>query len=110
MLRDHLVSTYLLLKQWGNPDVVCKAGMFHALYERADGMRACNWQETRPLLQAAFGEEVEELIFLFPTAHASIYREDGLLHAPLDSDLYLTCFVSVSATTVVNVTGLQAVG
>lgn len=35
MLRDHLVSTYVLLKQWGNPDFVCKAGMFHALCEWA---------------------------------------------------------------------------
>ena len=40
-------------------------------------MRACNWVEARPRLQAAFGADVEELIYLFPSAHASIYREDG---------------------------------
>lgn len=59
-------------------------------------MRACDWRATRPLLQKAFGEEVEELIFLFPSAHASIYREDGLLHAPLGKDFTVTCFATVS--------------
>ncbi|KAG2435459.1 hypothetical protein HYH02_011959 [Chlamydomonas schloesseri] len=92
MLRDHLISTYLLLKQWGNSDTVCAAGMFHAIYERADGMQACDWRQTRPLLQGAFGKEVEELIYLFPSAHASIYKEDGLLHAPLGRDFTLVDF------------------
>lgn len=32
MLRDHLISSYVLLKQWGLPKHVCAAGMFHAVY------------------------------------------------------------------------------
>ena len=66
--------------------------MFHAIYERADGMQACDWRETRPLLQKAFGTDVETLIHFFPSAHASIYRENGLLHAPLGKDIELIDF------------------
>ena len=36
-LRDHFVSCYLLLEAWGNPHVLCAAGLFHAVYQRGDG-------------------------------------------------------------------------
>jgi len=82
-LRDHFLSCYLLAREWGNPDHVCVASLFHALYQRGDGMRAVDFTEYRPLLQEKLGEDVEELIYLFPSAHKSVLLEDGLLMAPI---------------------------
>eukprot|EP00960_Hanusia_phi_P044902 756896-Hanusia_phi.AAC.2 len=86
-LREHFISCYVLLEQWGNPKEVVEAGLFHALYQRGDGMRAVNADETRPMLQEKLGKDVEELIYLFPSAHKSAYEPDGLLHAPLGQEV-----------------------
>jgi len=94
MLRDHLISCYVLAKQWGMSEKACNACMFHALYERADGMRAADYRTTRPKLQAAFGDAMEELCYYFPSAHASIYREDGLLHQALDKPVQMIDFAT----------------
>lgn len=92
MLRDHLISTYLLLKAWGEEEFCVNAGMFHAVYERADGMRTVDFKVARPVFQKAFGKDTEELMFLFPSAHKSIYKPNGLLHAPLGSDFEIIDF------------------
>jgi hypothetical protein len=82
-LRDHFVSSYLLAKQWGNPQDVVEASLFHALYQRGDGMQAVKAADMRESLQKRLGKDVEELLYLFPSAHKSAYEPDGLLHAPL---------------------------
>ena len=60
-LRDHFVSCYLLLEAWGNPHVLCAAGLFHAVYQRGDGMRAVDAAKMRPVLRQRLGEEGENL-------------------------------------------------
>ena len=32
VLIDHLTATYSLLKDWGNSEPVCMAGLFHSIY------------------------------------------------------------------------------
>lgn len=86
-LYDHFLSSYILAKAWGNPQHVCDAAIFHALYQRGDGMRAVDFKEFRPKLQDKLGEDVEELIYLFPSAHKSALLPDGLLNGDVGGDL-----------------------
>ena len=82
-MRDHFVACYVLLESWGNPPHVCLAGLLHAIYQRGDGLRAVDANEMRPKLRKKLGERVENLLYLFPSAHKSAYDRMGLLHAPL---------------------------
>lgn len=86
-LYDHFVSCYIISKEWGNPEFVNVASLFHALYQRGDGMRAVDFAEYRPKLQQKLGKEAEELIYLFPSAHKSVLLADGLLMAPVGEDI-----------------------
>lgn len=86
-LYDHFVSCYLISKEWGNPEAVNVANLFHAVYQRGDGMRAVDFNEYRPKLQKLLGKEVEELIYLFPSSHKSALLADGLLMAPVGEDI-----------------------
>ena len=86
-LYDHFVSCYLISKEWGNPEFVATANLFHALYQRGDGMQAVSFAEYRPILQEKLGKDVEELIYLFPSSHKSALLADGLLMAPLGGDI-----------------------
>lgn len=86
-LYDHFVSCYLISKEWGNPEFVNVANLFHALYQRGDGMRAVDFNEYRPKLQEKLGKDVEQLIYLFPSAHKSCLLADGLLMAPVGADI-----------------------
>ena len=86
-LYDHFVSCYLISKEWGSPEFVSVANLFHALYQRGDGMRAVDFNEYRPKLQEKLGKDVEQLIYLFPSAHKSALLADGLLMAPVGEDI-----------------------
>ena len=86
-LRDHFLSCYLLSREWGNSDAVNIANMFHALYQRGDGLQAVDFREYRPKLQERLGKEAEELIYLFPSAHKSVLLENGLLIASIEGDI-----------------------
>jgi hypothetical protein len=86
-LYDHFVSCYVLSKLWGNSEVVNNANLFHALYQRGDGMRAVDFNEYRPKLQKRLGKDVEMLLYLFPSAHKSALLPCGLLHADLGEDI-----------------------
>ena len=86
-LYDHFVSCYLISKEWGNPEFVNVANLFHALYQRGDGMRAVDFNEYRPKLQEKLGKDVEQLIYLFPSSHKSCLLADGLLMAPVGGDI-----------------------
>lgn len=86
-LLDHFVSCYILAEKWGNSKTVQDAAIFHALYQRGDGMRAVDMDEYRPYLKEKLGEDVEQLIYLFPSAHKSALLENGILIAPVGGDL-----------------------
>lgn len=86
-IGDHFVSCYLVLKEWGNDEDVCAAGLLHAAYQRGDGLQAVDASEMRPIWKEKLGERCEELVYLFPSAHKSAFASDGLLHAPLGSPI-----------------------
>jgi hypothetical protein len=89
-LYDHFVLWYLISKEWGNPEFVNVANLFHALvYQRGNGMRmkAIDSNEYQPKLQVKLGKDIEQLIYLFPIAHKCCLLADGLLMAHVGDDI-----------------------
>lgn len=64
-LFDHLRGTYGLLKEWGNPEPVCLAGLFHSIYGTNAFTRQSLPAQQRERLQEAIGRDAEELAWAF---------------------------------------------
>lgn len=69
-LKDHLIGTYQLLKNWGCSSVVCDAGLYHAVYGtqpmKALGLPHKPYRESdRPAIQSVIGKKVEALVYLY---------------------------------------------
>lgn len=64
-LFNHLVGTWSLLRHWGEPEFVCDAGLFHAVYGTAHYHSRSLSQNHRSHLQALIGMESERLCHLF---------------------------------------------
>ena len=64
-LFTHLVGTGTLLAQWGNPNPVWVAGMFHSNYGTSAFSKARIGHESRPYVASIIGSEAEQLTFLF---------------------------------------------
>lgn len=64
-LAQHLKGTYMLLREWGNSEPVCLAGLFHAVYGTAGFPAALLSLDKRSDIAAAIGDEAEELVYLY---------------------------------------------
>lgn len=64
-LFDHLLGTYNLLIQWGQPQAVCLAGLFHSIYGTNAFLRQSLQASQRAELQVVIGIEAEALAWLF---------------------------------------------
>ena len=64
-LAQHLKGTYVLLREWGNSEPVCLAGLFHAVYGTAGFPEALLSLDKRSDIAAAIGDEAEELVYLY---------------------------------------------
>jgi len=64
-LAQHLKGTYVLLREWGNSEPVCLAGLFHAVYGTAGFPAALLSLDKRSDIAAAIGDEAEELVYLY---------------------------------------------
>lgn len=62
---EHLEGTAHLLRQWGNDEALCLAGLFHSIYGTQDFEHQSLGYEKREKLREAIGEEAEELAYLF---------------------------------------------
>ena len=62
-LFEHLLGTYLLLKEWDQPEPVCLAGLFHSIY--GTNVFALPLPMQRTEVKEAIGAEAEELAWLF---------------------------------------------
>jgi hypothetical protein len=64
-LLEHLLGTEQLLRTWGSSEVLCLAGLAHAVYG-TDGFAPHLLElEERHLLTAAAGSEAEALVYLY---------------------------------------------
>ena len=69
-LESHLLGTYALLNEWGNPEPVCDAGLFHAVYGtqpmKALGIPHNEYSESdRPKIRSIIGADAEALVYLY---------------------------------------------
>lgn len=64
-LKAHLIGTYDLLAQWGNPAEVCLAGLFHSVYGTRTFRSQVMSTNARCQLRASIGQYAEQLVFIF---------------------------------------------
>lgn len=68
-LIGHLCSTYQTLQEWGNPQHVCVAGLFHSAYDPTPAHTALRPRQDREVLARLLGADAEELAWLFDSAN-----------------------------------------
>jgi hypothetical protein len=64
-LRDHLIGTFNLLKEWGNDRDVCLAGLFHSIYGTEVYTLQSAQLSERDTIRGAIGARAEELAYYF---------------------------------------------
>jgi SM-20-related protein len=64
-LFDHLKGTHDLLRNWGNPEHVCNAGLFHSIYGTQHFRKQSVPFTERPTVRALIGAAAEYLTYLF---------------------------------------------
>jgi hypothetical protein len=62
---DHLVSTAKLLRAWGCPEVMCLAGLFHAIYGTESFEYPKLQMITREAIREVIGVDAENVAWLF---------------------------------------------
>jgi len=70
-LLDHLVATEDLLRSWGCPEDLCRAGLVHATYGTDGFAPFLVPPDDRTPLAAAAGPEVEEIVYLYASCDRS---------------------------------------
>jgi hypothetical protein len=64
-LLQHLQGTYEVLEQWGCSKALCLAGLYHSVYGTEVFQTTTIPLDAREKVQAAIGEEAEEIAFLY---------------------------------------------
>jgi len=64
-LMDHLLGTYRLLEQWGNPHLICLSGLFHSIYGTKYYQANTISLESRGEIQSLIGAQAEQLVYYF---------------------------------------------
>lgn len=84
---DHLVSTGSLLREWGCPEPVYLAGLFHAIYG-TEGFRYDNIRSlARETVRSVIGPDAERIAWLYGIATGdSLGSQITLLSAPIISN------------------------
>ena len=109
-LERHLHGTERLLREWGNRDAVCVAGLYHAVYG-TDGIRGClTGLDTRDVVARVIGDEAESIAYLYgacdrerfhrrigtPAQHAFVDRFAGCEYPIGDGALRDFCEITVA--------------
>ena len=64
-LLSHLKGTRDLLRKWGNPEALCNAGLYHAVYGTAGFEPALLDVKDRGAGAALLGEDAERIVYVF---------------------------------------------
>jgi hypothetical protein len=88
---EHLTGVYGILKERGNPEYVCLAGLFHSIYGTNSFKKNAvpRTEAGRALVQGLIGREAEVLVFLFCTSNRpqAFINNTGGWDAPVLRDL-----------------------
>lgn len=72
VFKSHLIGTFSILGQWGQPSDIARTGLFHTGYS-GDLFQFSRWdpmsEKDRSQLRLIIGEEAETLTWLFGTLH-----------------------------------------
>lgn len=79
-LEKHLQGTYDLLKNWGNDDYLCCAGLYHSVYGTAGFNDQLVGLEQRDEIAQVIGSQAEELVYLFAACDRK-YTYNQIKHA-----------------------------
>jgi hypothetical protein len=77
-LMEHLIGTYEILRSWGCDDSICIAGGLHSIFGTNKFLFSCLSVGDRPNVRSLFGENAEELIWLFCTLNRPKAIENGV--------------------------------
>lgn len=83
-LLDHLTGTADRLRAWGNPPVICHAGLFHSIYGTQSFKIQTVPLDRRAEVAALIGPEAERLAYLF-----CVSRRRELWTGPPGEDLQI---------------------
>ena len=88
---DHLVGTAVILKEYGAPDYLVDAGLFHSIYGEASSRNVPkNIYLTREELVGIIGKDAEKIVFEFSCIESP--RTENIFNYPesqLKKDLIL---------------------
>lgn len=75
-LIEHLEATYKLLKQWGAPEALCDAGLYHAAYG-TDGFDPNVVQlSRRNEIASIIGQSAEAIVYLYCACDRNVVFSD----------------------------------
>ncbi|MDJ0838406.1 MAG: hypothetical protein QNK37_17950 [Acidobacteriota bacterium] len=72
-LTEHLIGCYNLLKEWGNTEDICLAGLFHSIYGTESYPLTTISAERRLEVKQVIGEKAENLVNLFCRSERSSF-------------------------------------
>ncbi|MEN5378521.1 DUF6817 domain-containing protein [Sphingobacterium kitahiroshimense] len=73
-LHKHLEGTYNILKEWGNNEAICLAGLFHSIYGTNTFKNQSIELSKRCEVRKVIGDKAEDLAFLFCTTNRKFIK------------------------------------
>lgn len=64
-LLSHLLETFQILEEWGSPEFLCYAGLFHAVYGTFAYQNPVVGTNARKEIVEIIGEKAETLVYLY---------------------------------------------
>lgn len=64
-LLSHLLGTFQILEEWGSPEFLCYAGLFHAVYGTFAYQNPVVGTNARKEIVGIIGEKAETLVYLY---------------------------------------------
>ncbi|MGH8544998.1 MAG: DUF6817 domain-containing protein [Gammaproteobacteria bacterium] len=75
-LAKHLNGTYNLLVQWGNPESLCMAGLYHAVYGTDGFPDQLVPLDQRETIATLVGSEAEKLVYFYGACDRSYFYQE----------------------------------
>jgi hypothetical protein len=72
-LASHLTGTELLLRSWGASEVVCIAGLYHAVYGTDGYNPSLTGLNSRPQIANLLGAEAAEMAYLYGACNRAVF-------------------------------------
>lgn len=72
-LASHLKGTEALLRSWGAPEMVCVAGLYHAVYGTDGYNPSLAGLNTRPQIAELIGADAEALAYLYGACNRVVF-------------------------------------